>query len=589
MTAPTETGGQAPFADPVFVLCNGRSGSTLLRFLLDAHPQLACPPETNLPMLCVQLARVWSLIEGAPLSANRGDEPPEIPDAAIAGVRETMDRMVGSYLARRGKKRYCDKSLGTAQFAELLSRVYPEARFICLYRHPMDVIASGMEACPWGLNGYGFEPYVAAAPGNSVMALANFWADNVQATLMAQERLAGRSFRLRYEDLVADPEETAAELFEFLGVPAAPGISDRCFSVERERFGPADYKIWYTSKISSESVGRGWSVPAGMIAPQLLAVINELAGKLGYLPVDGQWGATEPPADLRVPIAAPPASAGNGAAGLGSAGNGPVILLSYGYSQAEHVQDALAAGTTPACTSGTGIVPLCMAAAETWRRIEGSSGQAGQAGQAGQMMSRLAASSIRGLVTVQLTAILAGAGRTRWCELATAPPGAAEAFLQVFPHTAFVCVHRSCLDVVREGAQASPWGLHGQGFAPYLLPDPGNTVAALAAYWAHSTEQLLAFEAANPESTHRIRYEDVDDHPGGALAVLRTSLGLATAADRAAPEPPGPSTAASPAAEARVPVELIPGPVRALIAGLHTELGYPPLQGASPGLRVSPG
>ena len=67
------------FADPVFVLCNGRSGSTLLRFLLDGHPELACPPETNLPVLCVQLATVWSLIEGAPLSANRGDEPPEIP------------------------------------------------------------------------------------------------------------------------------------------------------------------------------------------------------------------------------------------------------------------------------------------------------------------------------------------------------------------------------------------------------------------------------------------------------------------------------------------------------------------------------
>jgi protein-tyrosine sulfotransferase len=128
-------------ADPVFVLCNGRSGSTLVRFLLDAHPEFACPPETNLPSLCAQLATVWSLIEGAPLSANRGDEPPVIPDAAIAGIRATLDSMVGPYLARREKKRYCDKSLGTARFAELLVRVYPQARFLCLYRHPMDVIA----------------------------------------------------------------------------------------------------------------------------------------------------------------------------------------------------------------------------------------------------------------------------------------------------------------------------------------------------------------------------------------------------------------------------------------------------------------
>jgi hypothetical protein len=289
-------------ADPVFVLCNGRSGSTLLRFVLDAHPDLACPPETNLPGLCVQLATVWSLIEGAPLSANRGDEPPEVPEAAIAGVRETMDRMVGSYLTRRGKKRYCDKSLGTARYAPLLRRVYPQARFICLYRHPMDVIASGTEACPWGLNGYGFDPYIAATPGNAVMALASFWTDNVQATLAAEERFPDACFRLRYEDLVADPEATVAAVFDFLGVRPAPGITEACFSAERERFGPADYKIWYTSQISDDSVGRGWSVPAAMIAPQLLGVMNELAGRLGYQAVDGDWGTTEPPADLRVPI-----------------------------------------------------------------------------------------------------------------------------------------------------------------------------------------------------------------------------------------------------------------------------------------------
>ena len=70
-------GGGRPEA--VFVLCMGRSGSTLLRFLLDAHPDLACPPETSLPALCSQLAVVWSLIEGAPLAAERGDAPPRVP------------------------------------------------------------------------------------------------------------------------------------------------------------------------------------------------------------------------------------------------------------------------------------------------------------------------------------------------------------------------------------------------------------------------------------------------------------------------------------------------------------------------------
>jgi hypothetical protein len=291
---------RSSFADPVFVLCNGRSGSTLLRFLLDAHPELACPPETNLPALCGQLATVWSLIEGAPLSANRGDEPPEIPDTAISGIRETVDRMLSSYLKRRGKRRYCDKSLGTARFAELLMRVYPKAQFICLYRHPMDVIASGLEACPWGLSGYGFDPYIASTPGNEVLALARFWADNAATTLAAEERFPDQSLRVRYEDLVADPEETAEEIFRFIGVSPVPGISATCFSPERERFGPGDHKIWYTPEISRESIGRGWSIPAEMIGPQVLANIRELTEKLGYLPVDDSWGTSAPPTDVRL-------------------------------------------------------------------------------------------------------------------------------------------------------------------------------------------------------------------------------------------------------------------------------------------------
>jgi hypothetical protein len=347
------SGGEAvsEFADPVFVLCNGRSGSTLLRFLLDAHPDLACPPETNLPALCGQLATVWSLIAGAPLAAKRGDEPPEIPDAAIAGVRRTMDEMVGSYLARRGKKRYCDKSLGTARFADLLVRIYPQARFVCLYRHPMDVIASGIDACPWGLNGYGFDQYIADTPGNSVMAMARFWADSAAATLSAEERFPRECHRVRYEDIVADPEDVAAAMFEFLGAAPSPGVSESCFSADRERFGPGDHKIWFTSKISDSSVGGGWGIPSGMIAPPVLAMVNELCEKLGYVPVDDSWGTTQPPADLRqradaaVPAIVAATADGNGGGSIGRAVAVKVANLDETFAEK---WDALASETVVA-------------------------------------------------------------------------------------------------------------------------------------------------------------------------------------------------------------------------------------------------
>jgi hypothetical protein len=311
---------------PVFVLCMGRSGSTLLRFLLDAHPELACPPETSLPALVGQLAVVWSLIEGAPLSAERGDAPPRVPDAAAGGIRRMVDEMTGSYLARRGKRRFCDKSLGSARFADLLVQIYPAAKFICLYRHPMDVIRSGLDACPWGLNGYGFDQYIVGSPGNAVLALARYWLDNATLIAGVQERYPDRCHRVRYEDLVEDPEGVMGGVYAVIGVGPAPGVAGACFSGERERFGPADYKIWATSAISTGSVGTGESVPAGMIAPPVAAAINELAGTLGYLPVDAEWGTPGRPADPRVPdtIRRPaPAAGGDGAAAAPGGGAVP--------------------------------------------------------------------------------------------------------------------------------------------------------------------------------------------------------------------------------------------------------------------------
>src|SRR5216683_1375652 len=294
-------------ADPVFVLCAARSGSTLLRFLLDAHPDLACPPETEMPALCSQLAGAWSLLAGTPLVASRGGEPPVIPDPVLAGIRHTVHLMVEPYLARQAKKRYCDKSLYAARHASLLRQVFPAAKFICLYRHPMDVIASGIEACPWGLKGFGFDSYAADSPGNAVLALARFWADHAAAILAVEERFPDRCHRVRYEDLIADPEGIADGIFRFLGVPSSPGISSRCFAPERERLGPGDYKIWQTSRITADSVGRGWSIPAGLITQPVTVAVNELADKLRYVRVDEKWSVAETPPDPRLPADGEPA------------------------------------------------------------------------------------------------------------------------------------------------------------------------------------------------------------------------------------------------------------------------------------------
>ena len=249
------------------------------------------------------------------------------------------------------------------------------------------------------------------------------------------------------------------------------------------------------------------------------------------------------------------------------AGKGPVVVLSYNYSGARHVQEALAAGTGLARTAATGVIPLCEVAAETWRRVEGRDGQA---------LSPLAISSIRAMVSAQVTVILSQTGESRWCELAIAPASTMAPFLEVFPNAQVVCAHRASLDVVRDGVRANPWGLQGQGILPYLLAHPGNSVAALAAHWARSTEDLLAFEAEHPGTAHRVRFEDVSADPIGALRKLRASLGLPDGASGPRFPRPMDSPQDEAAPEPAVPVDMIPLPLQDRLSRLHTKLGYAP-------------
>ena len=346
-----EAGPDRAADDPVFVLCAGRSGSTLLRFLLDAHPDLACPPETRLPWLARQLATAWTVIEDAGpsgQSANGNSADAAISAPVAEGLRRSLDPMMTSYLRRRGKRRYCDKSLGAAQHAGLLLRVWPDARFVCLYRHPMDVIASGIEASPWGLTSYGFEPYIGSPPDNNVAALARYWLDYTTSIVAAEESFTDRCLPVRYEDLVTDPDGQIARILAFIGAAPDPGIVARCFGPEHQRFGPGDYKIWNTGRVSADSVGRGWTMPAGKIPAPLLARVNELADVLGYLRVGERWGTGAKPADLRTRRADPPRSAGREAAReparepAGEPSQAPAALPDWALAVDERVRAGLA-------------------------------------------------------------------------------------------------------------------------------------------------------------------------------------------------------------------------------------------------------
>jgi hypothetical protein len=245
----------------------------------------------------------------------------------------------------------------------------------------------------------------------------------------------------------------------------------------------------------------------------------------------------------------------------------PVIILSYAHSGAEVVQQAIAEGTSLVCTAATGILPLCEAAALSWEQIDN---------RKGTTMSRLAASSIRALVSTQLTVILAASGGQRWCELANTAPSAASAFLRVFPAAKLVCVHRACTDVISAISAAHPWGLDGPVLSRFALGYPGNTVAALGAYWAWATEQLLEFETDYPQAAIRLRYEDAVGGPS-ALNNIRSFLHLTPQVGQQ-PLPGQQGLIRAIEAQAKptppAPTNMLPGPLSDRIRHLQSTLGY---------------
>ena len=244
----------------------------------------------------------------------------------------------------------------------------------------------------------------------------------------------------------------------------------------------------------------------------------------------------------------------------------PIVVLTYAHAGAEVLAEALSASRSLTCTSGTGLLPLCHAAAMAWQNAEGSGSP-----------SPLAIKSIRAMAATITAVIQAGAGAMRWCETALAPPVAAETFLRVFPETMFVCLHRNMTGVFADGIAAYPWGLGGSPFWPYSAGHPGNNVATIAAYWTACTEALLEFEDQHPQSCVRVKHEDLTADLDLQTRAIYTRLGLDT---RDLAIPPQPALIQSRASADRtdtgfaVPAHQIPSPLRPKINELHSRLNY---------------
>jgi hypothetical protein len=202
-TAATTASAVAVASAPIFVIGSPRSGTTLLRLILDSHPHISCGEETHfLRDMGAIVGRHWDLV--ATYGFERGWWLERI--AAFYGDFQAAT------LAQAGKRRWAEKDPTYTLILDLVDELFPDALYVHLVRDGHDVVASFRDR-------WGYRSAARAARGE--------WARYVRAARRLGERVpSGRYLELRYERLVADPEREARRLFDFLGEPWEPSVLD---------------------------------------------------------------------------------------------------------------------------------------------------------------------------------------------------------------------------------------------------------------------------------------------------------------------------------------------------------------------------
>ena len=198
---------------PFFLVGCVRSGTTLLRDLLRLHARLECPEETHFfrwadPFgtarframnLKSDLMKKHRELDGVP-----EDRFLEIFEAA-SDRKALMEAYGAAFLEARGNPggRWFDKTPQNVYGIPLIADAWPQARFVHIHRHPLNVVASLLEG--------------KVMPAHDLDGAINYW--NEAAAIIQQARgvLGDRLKDVSYETLTSDPASTFADLLEYLG------------------------------------------------------------------------------------------------------------------------------------------------------------------------------------------------------------------------------------------------------------------------------------------------------------------------------------------------------------------------------------
>jgi Sulfotransferase family len=214
---------------PLILLGVSRSGTTLLRVILDRSPGIAVPDESffvpllarrhrgrvDVPCFLDDLSRIPALVEWG---LAPGDVEPLLRSEMSAS--DAIAAIFDAYAAKAGKPRWGDKTPMYMRHLPLLERLFPDAQYVHLIRDGRDAAVSFLQMPEGTFTRTWAHPESAAE-------FACLWRIEVEGARELGERAGPtRYLEARYEELVSDPASTVRSICAFAGIPFESAMLD---------------------------------------------------------------------------------------------------------------------------------------------------------------------------------------------------------------------------------------------------------------------------------------------------------------------------------------------------------------------------
>jgi len=220
---------------PLFVLGVSRSGTTLLRVILDRSPGIAIPDETFfIPQLAhrhpspVDPVEFLDDVRRVPRLAAWGVPAEDFKARLRPGmsVGKALAALFSTYAAKQGKPRWGDKTPMYMRHVGLIERLFPDAQYVHLIRDGRDAALAFLDM-PEGVVTRTW------AHPRSPAGFACEWRTEVRRARELGRRLGrSRYAEVRYEDLVADTTGVIKSICEFAGLVFEPEMLEYADAVD---------------------------------------------------------------------------------------------------------------------------------------------------------------------------------------------------------------------------------------------------------------------------------------------------------------------------------------------------------------------